>query len=101
MLLQGRVWSGRDALARGLVDALGGVHCAVQLAREAAGIKPEERVTVIDLATSKPSPLAALRGAFAVYCYITLRLYFINATALTCWGSKVPCQLRVIVSSVV
>ncbi len=35
---QGRVWSGRDALAVGLVDALGGVSRAVAVAKQAAGL---------------------------------------------------------------
>ncbi|WP_119458916.1 signal peptide peptidase SppA [Rhodospirillaceae bacterium SYSU D60014] len=43
---QGKVWSGADAQARGLVDALGGIATAVDLAREAAGIAPEAAVQV-------------------------------------------------------
>jgi protease IV len=35
---QGRVWSGRDALAIGLVDALGGLEEAIQLAASEAGL---------------------------------------------------------------
>ena len=35
---QGRVWSGRDALSMGLVDALGGVSRAVAVAKQAAGL---------------------------------------------------------------
>ena len=35
---QGRVWSGRDALSVGLVDALGGVSRAVAVAKQAAGL---------------------------------------------------------------
>ncbi|MCS6947667.1 MAG: signal peptide peptidase SppA, partial [Steroidobacteraceae bacterium] len=37
---QGRVWSGRDALARGLVDELGGFDAAVKAAAAAAKLKP-------------------------------------------------------------
>ena len=37
-IARGRVWSGRDALALGLVDELGGIPKAVELAKEAAGI---------------------------------------------------------------
>jgi protease-4 len=39
---RGRVWSGAAAKARGLVDELGGVGRAVALAREKAGLKPDE-----------------------------------------------------------
>ena len=35
---QGRVWSGRDALSVGLVDAIGGVNTAVAIAKQAAGL---------------------------------------------------------------
>ena len=35
---QGRVWTGRDALNLGLVDVLGGLHTAIELAKERAGI---------------------------------------------------------------
>ena len=37
---KGRVWTGEDAKARGLVDALGGYGTALRLARQAAGIAP-------------------------------------------------------------
>ena len=38
---QGRVWSGRDALAAGLVDALGGYPVALAEARDLAGLAPD------------------------------------------------------------
>ncbi|KAJ9527550.1 hypothetical protein QJQ45_025827, partial [Haematococcus lacustris] len=62
---QGRVWTGRDALQRGLVDALGGVHAAVELAKAAAGIEAGEKVTVQEVGRARPSPLALLRGGAA------------------------------------
>ena len=39
---RGRVWSGIAAHAHGLVDELGGLSRAVTIARERAGLKPEE-----------------------------------------------------------
>jgi len=41
---KGRVWSGEDAKARGLVDALGGTAVALRLAREAAKLAPDAAV---------------------------------------------------------
>ena len=38
----GRVWTGRDALEQGLVDRLGGVDTAIQLARGESDIGPDE-----------------------------------------------------------
>jgi protease-4 len=47
---QGRVWSGTDALDRGLVDQLGGLHDAIELAAELAGL---EDYRTIDLPEQK------------------------------------------------
>jgi protease IV len=43
---KGRVWSGEDARARGLVDELGGYQVALRLAKEAAKIPPEAPVSL-------------------------------------------------------
>jgi protease-4 len=43
---EGRVWSGRRALALGLVDALGGPLEALREAARLAGLAPDERVIV-------------------------------------------------------
>ena len=40
---QGRIWSGREALAAGLVDALGGPMEALSELRRRAGLDPMER----------------------------------------------------------
>ncbi len=45
-IAKGRVWSGQDALELGLVDELGGLDRALELAREAAGISADEPVRV-------------------------------------------------------
>ncbi len=41
---QGRIWTGRQALERGLVDELGGMSLAIQRAKEEAGLTPDTRV---------------------------------------------------------
>ncbi|PKN64386.1 MAG: signal peptide peptidase SppA [Deltaproteobacteria bacterium HGW-Deltaproteobacteria-15] len=41
---KGRIWTGRDAMERGLVDELGGLDEAIRAAKEAANIPKEERV---------------------------------------------------------
>ncbi len=38
-IAQGRIWSGIDALEIGLVDVLGGLDTAIEIAREKAGLK--------------------------------------------------------------
>ncbi|MBI4264644.1 MAG: signal peptide peptidase SppA [Acidobacteria bacterium] len=44
---QGRVWTGQQALERGLVDALGGLEAAVALAKERADIPADEDVELV------------------------------------------------------
>jgi len=44
---QGRVWTGRQALEHGLVDALGGLDTAVAMAKEKARIPADEDVQLV------------------------------------------------------
>ncbi len=44
---QGRVWTGQEALARGLVDRLGGLDAALALARERARLGPAAEVVIL------------------------------------------------------
>ena len=45
-LAKGRIWSGEDAKARGLVDVLGGYATALALAKSEAGIPVDSDVTI-------------------------------------------------------
>jgi len=54
---RGRVWTGADALARGLVDELGGIDRAAAVARQRAGLPPTAPVHVFP----RMSPLDRLR----------------------------------------
>ncbi|KAL7178836.1 hypothetical protein ACSBR1_042232 [Camellia fascicularis] len=51
---QGRVWTGKEAVSRGLVDAIGGFSRAVAIAKQKANIPPGREVTLVEL--SRPSP---------------------------------------------
>jgi protease-4 len=46
-LAHGRVWTGRQAKENGLVDELGGLDKAIEVAKGLAGIEPEEKVTLV------------------------------------------------------
>ena len=46
-IAQGRVWTGSQAEANGLVDELGGLDRAIEMAKEAAGLEPSDRVTLV------------------------------------------------------
>ncbi|KAK9846465.1 hypothetical protein WJX81_004557 [Elliptochloris bilobata] len=59
---QGRVWSGRDAIGAGLVDALGGVARAVAILKDRAGIAPGDQVALVELTREEMSPLTLLTG---------------------------------------
>jgi len=68
-IARGRVWTGADALERGLVDELGGLRTAITRAKVLAGLEPDDVVrlvsypgsSVMDMLRPKPSsqPAAA------------------------------------------
>lgn len=58
-LAQGRVYTGRQALALGLVDRLGGVRTAVDEARALAGISRPHALARVDLPRGWPGVFAA------------------------------------------
>lgn len=45
---QGRVWTGRDAKEKNLVDVLGGLDVAIRLAKERAGIPQDANVAIVE-----------------------------------------------------
>ncbi len=46
-LAHGRVWTGRQAKANGLIDEVGGLDRAIEVAKELAKIPADEKVTVV------------------------------------------------------
>lgn len=56
-LAGGRIWSGSDAFKNGLVDELGGIQDAIQLAKKEAGLP-------LDVLPQRP-PLADLTFHFS------------------------------------
>ncbi|GIX49026.1 MAG: hypothetical protein KatS3mg131_3237 [Candidatus Tectimicrobiota bacterium] len=51
---RGRLWTGRQALAAGLVDRLGGLPEAIALAREHAGIAAQQPVRLVHVGARRP-----------------------------------------------
>lgn len=49
---RGRVWVGRDAAERGLVDELGGAERAIELAKELGRKRPGQTLDTVDVAVS-------------------------------------------------
>lgn len=52
-IARGRVWTGEQALARGLVDEIGGLQTAVDRARELAGLNPRRHAVLTSIPTPK------------------------------------------------
>jgi protease-4 len=50
---QGRVWTGREALQHGLIDRLGGMDVALEMAKERAGIRKDQDVRLVILPERK------------------------------------------------
>lgn len=60
-LAHGRVWTGRQAQDNGLIDELGGLDRAIELAKEEAGIDVAEEVTLVHY-PKKKGLLASIMG---------------------------------------
>ncbi|MGH8945396.1 MAG: signal peptide peptidase SppA [Acidimicrobiia bacterium] len=54
---KGRVWTGAQAMERGLVDDLGGMHRALEAARELAGIPSDASLQLKIFPAKRPIPL--------------------------------------------
>ncbi len=52
-IAKGRVWTGEDALALGLVDALGGFPVALKLVRQAAGLSADAKIKLKEFPAKK------------------------------------------------
>ena len=50
---QGRVWTGNQALAEGLVDGLGGLHRAVTSAKYMLGLDPTDKVSIVTMGAKR------------------------------------------------
>lgn len=74
----GRVWTGQQALERGLVDHIGGFQVAVARARALAGIAEDDRVQ-LRFYPEHESPFEALGGLFGASSESVEALVRINA----------------------
>ncbi|MDD4223595.1 MAG: signal peptide peptidase SppA [Candidatus Cloacimonetes bacterium] len=60
-IAQGRVWTGEQALANGLIDALGGLDTAIEEMRAITGIKG--KIKLVDATTSRQGMRVDLQGS--------------------------------------
>ena len=61
-LAEGRVWTGRQAVANGLIDAIGDLSAAIAKARQLAQLPPEGKITVEHLPRPKTLLEMVLHG---------------------------------------
>lgn len=69
-LAQGRVWTGLEAKESGLVDRIGGLQDAIQIAREMAKLQPGDDVKIVEYSSSSglikiDLPIPGLSSSFA------------------------------------
>jgi protease-4 len=62
LLAHGRIWTGNQAAANGLIDAVGGLDVAVELAKELAEIPADEGVTLLHYPERKDFVQSLLSG---------------------------------------
>jgi protease-4 len=90
---RGRVWTGEQALARGLVDDLGGLQAAADRARQLAGISPRRYAPLVNIPPPRrrlmpqPGSEAATDGEFrlAVWFSALAALLHEGVFALAPW----------------
>lgn len=88
---QGRVWTGRQARAHGLIDELGGLRRAIALAKEMVGIPDDEEVQLV--VYPRPQSLfELLRDGFSVSATLT-RLGWLPPSAAAVAAASTPLEL--------
>ena len=81
-LAQGRVWTGKQAKASGLVDELGGLQMALSIAKLKAGLSPDEGVDIVALPEQIPLWRRLILGEVSLLSddlYLTSLLRSMNA----------------------
>jgi protease-4 len=74
-LAHGRVWTGRQAEGNGLVDELGGLDRAIELAKEEAGVEPDEEVTLVHYPKQKGLLASIMSGDSPLSAMVRWALY--------------------------
>ncbi|HRT67115.1 MAG TPA: signal peptide peptidase SppA [Bacteroidota bacterium] len=63
-IAQGRIWSGSRGKSIGLVDELGSLQDAINIAKEKVGIKPNEKYYIVEYPKLKPFEFLSLFNQF-------------------------------------
>jgi protease-4 len=62
-IAQGRVWTGNAGKENGLVDTIGGLMTAIEVAREKAGFGPDDEVRILDFSVRGQFDLSQVFGS--------------------------------------
>jgi ClpP class serine protease len=73
-LAYGRVWTGGQAKANGLIDEVGGFHQAVASAKALAEIPEDEQVNIVHYPVQK-DPFEQLMGGGDLASYLSYKTY--------------------------
>jgi protease-4 len=65
-LAHGRVWTGRQAVSNGLIDDVGGLDRAIEIAKELAELEEDEEVTIVHYPEQKTFFESLMAGEFGV-----------------------------------
>ncbi|KAJ0578048.1 putative peptidase S49, ClpP/crotonase-like domain superfamily [Helianthus annuus] len=85
-IAQGRVWTGKDAVSRGLVDAIGGFSRAVAIAKHKANIPQNKKVTLVEVSKPSFSLQKILFGMLSSAIGIDTALKLLQDNSATCDG---------------
>jgi protease-4 len=83
-LAHGRVWTGRQGAANGLIDGTGGCDRAIEIARELAGLEEDEKVSIVHYPQPKSFFESIMSGDFGTAAkYVVWR--FIREDVAETW----------------
>jgi protease-4 len=85
----GRVWTGRQALERNLVDKLGGLDVALDIVKEKAGIGADENITLVHYPIKKSFVEALMSGELTTAAKASVA--FQVRSYLMKWNSEAEC----------
>lgn len=91
---RGRVWTGRQARAHGLVDVLGTLHDAEQLAANLAGLDADAAPVFDDLNPAERTPWERARAFFAMEPGPLDASVWLDEAAAAAWGPLGPLLRR-------
>jgi len=91
---EGRIFSGRDARERGLVDVIGGLREAIDRAKAMAGLGADARVGVAEESSGLLQALVDEEGSDSRTRGLELKLPQIAAEVLPFLGSVLPLAMR-------